>query len=258
MPEGWLWAYHANLFRYILQGLVTNEVSGQDYNIDVGALIPEITGGDNSTASGKGRALANVFAPNNKGKAITFLPGGPIPEGDNVAAQGARLMGLALNAGDGENTPDSYDDLTDLIECMVENECLVEPVPTNFINCNAYSVKPSMAPPCVKQFDAVMSNLDDSDSHVAECFNGVGVGDGDGLDPFFVGKTAGGVPASFSPDALTLVDHRDIASCLTRKLLPAGEVGGTNAVLRGFGDLWQIVMFIKDIVEKGIDIPGGE
>ena len=43
MPAGWLWAYYANLFRYILQGLVTNEVSGQDYNIDVGALIPNIT-----------------------------------------------------------------------------------------------------------------------------------------------------------------------------------------------------------------------
>ncbi|EED88176.1 ABC transporter protein, partial [Thalassiosira pseudonana CCMP1335] len=26
MPEGWLWAYNANLFRYILQGLVTNEI----------------------------------------------------------------------------------------------------------------------------------------------------------------------------------------------------------------------------------------
>jgi len=254
MPEGWLWANYANLFRYILQGLVTNEVSGQGYNIDVGALIPNITATDSSTSSGNdGRALSNVFAPRDNAKAITFMPG-IIPEGTNIAAQGARMLGLALNAGDGENVQESYEDLTDLIECMVENECLVEPVPTKFIECNAVSLKESVVPPCVHQFDAVVSNLVDSDDHVAGCFSDLRLDDL--VDSFHVGKTAAGVPASFSLDALSVADHRDVASCLTRKLLPAGKDAGPKVISRGFGDLWNIVMFIRDIIEKGIDIPG--
>ena len=129
MPSGWQWANQVNLFRYILQGLVTNELSGQEYKIDVGALIPEIIGDDNqnSTATkSRRRSLTDVFVPGRgNSKAITFAPG-IIPEGDNYAAQASRLMGLVLHAGDGENvdTPESYVDLKELMDVSCGEQVL--------------------------------------------------------------------------------------------------------------------------------------
>ena len=263
MPSGWQWANQVNLFRYILQGLVTNELSGQEYKIDVGALIPEIVGDDNqnSTATkSRRRSLTDVFVPNHgNSKAITFAPG-IIPEGDNYAAQASRLMGLVLHAGDGENvdTPESYVDLKELMTCLVENNCLVEPVPTNFIQCTAAAVTASDAfddhtsptPTCANEFNAVVSHMDDGDHKVAKCFLDLGFEDthttiaGSALYPFSI------------DEIMESEQNRNIASCLTRKLLPAGDILGPRAVLRGFGDLWEIVMFIKDIIEQGISIPG--
>ena len=259
MPSGWQWANQVNLFRYILQGLVTNELSGQEYKIDVGALIPEIIGDDNqnSTATkSRRRSLTDVFVPGRgNSKAITFAPG-IIPEGDNYAAQASRLMGLVLHAGDGENvdTTESYVDLKELMTCLVENKCLVEPVPANFIHCTA-AVTASDAfddhtlpiPICANEFNAVVSHMDDGDHKVAKCFLDLGFEDTHTTPPAL---------HPFSIDELESEQNRNIASCLTRKLLPAGDILGPRAVLRGFGDLWQIVMFIKDIIEKGINIPG--
>lgn len=260
MPSGWQWANQVNLFRYILQGLVTNELSGQEYKIDVGALIPEIVGDDNqnSTATkSRHRSLTDVFVPGyGNSKAITFAPG-IIPEGDNYAAQASRLMGLVLHAGDGENvdTPESYVDLKELMTCLVENNCLVEPVPTNFIQCtatvtasDAFDDHTSPIPICANEFNAVVSHMDDGDHKVAKCFLDLGFED--------THTPAGSALHPFSIDEMESEQNRNIASCLTRKLLPAGDSLGPRAVLRGFGDLWQIVMFIKDIIEKGINIPG--
>lgn len=33
---------------------------------------------------------------------------------------------------------------------------------------------------------------------------------------------------------------------------------GLNFIIKGFSQLCDIVMFIQDIIEKGIDVPGGE
>ena len=129
MPSGWQWANQVNLFRYILQGLVTNELSGQEYKIDVGALIPEIVGDDNqnsTTTKSRRRSLTDVFVPGRgNSKTITFAPG-IIPEGDNHAAQASRLMGLVLHAGDGENvdTPESYVDLKELMDVSCGEQVL--------------------------------------------------------------------------------------------------------------------------------------
>ena len=138
----------------------------------------------------------------------------------------------------------------------MENKCLVEPVPTNFIHCTA-AVTASDAfddhtlpiPICANEFNAVVSHMDDGDHKVAKCFLDLGFEDthttptGSALHPFSI-------------DEMESEQNRNIASCLTRKLLPAGDILGPRAVLRGFGDLWQIVMFIKDNIEKGINIPG--
>lgn len=249
MPQGWLWANTANMFRYILQGLVTNELSGQNYKIDIGALIPPV---ENTpiAAGGSGRFLAHLFDDSDDGKVITFMPG-TVPENDNAAAQGAALLGLVLHAGEGENNEESEDDFRNLLECMVLNKCLVEPVPTNFLECNVISNDSQVVPVCFEQFSAVIANLEDSERQVGECFINT-------LDRTEQPSSLVGVLASFKLDAHTEEDHRVMASCLTRKLLIEGPDIGLNSILNGFSELWDIVMFIQNIVENGLDIPGGE
>jgi hypothetical protein len=238
MPEGWLWAYHMNLFRYILQGLVTNELSGQNYNIDVGHLIPEIS---NSTGSSYvafvgDNAWDALPDSNNNLKAISFIRG-EVPDGDNYSAQAARLVGLALDEyGENADTPKAHADLKSLLSCLVENDCVVEPVPTNFIQCTADI--------CAYEFNEVISNHEDGKTKVARCFGG---------DLYY--------------DVVSTVlatdnrNHHEVASCMMRKLLPAtgrgrDGIGGAHHIIKGFKELQEIVMFIQDIIEKGIDVPG--
>jgi hypothetical protein len=228
--------------------LFLTELSGQNYKIDIGALIPPVEN-TTTTTDGSGRFLVHLF-DDSDGKVITFMPGN-VPEGDNTAAQGAALLGLVLHAGEGENKAESEQDMRDLLECMVENKCLVEPVPTNFLECNVVSNDSQVSPVCFDQFSAVIANLEDSERQVGECFI-------DMIDHAEHTSVGVGVPASFKLDAYTETEHRDIASCLTRKLLIEGPDIGLDSIIRGFSELWDIVMFIQEIIEKGIDIPGGE
>ena len=95
--------------------LFLTELSGQNYNIDIGALIPPVEN-TTTTADGSGRFLAHLFYDSNSnGKVITFMPGTTVPEGDNTAAQGAALLGLVLHAGEGENKVESEQDMRDLL-----------------------------------------------------------------------------------------------------------------------------------------------
>ena len=225
--------------------LFFTELSGQNYKIDIGALIPPV---ENTTATADGRRfLADLF-DDSDGKVITFLPG-TVPEGDNTAAQGAALLGLVLHAGEGENNAESKDDFRNLLECMVENKCLVEPVPSNFLQCNVIGDDLQVTPVCFDQFSAVIANLEDSERQVGNCFIDT-IGHTD--------SSSAGVPTAFKLDAYTEKEHREIASCLTRKLLIEGPELGLMSILNGFSELWDIVMFIQDVIEKGIDIPGGE
>lgn len=253
MPSYWTWAYQANLFRYILQGeflmhmifssevrflivsksligLVTNELSGQKYHIDIGQLIPEID--TNSTQPARQNTLGSVF--NDEGnnlKAITFLKG-DLPEGDNLSAQASRLVGLALNTeGENADTPESQEDLKSLMSCLVENDCMVEPVHTNFILCTA-----DFSSVCANEFRDLISHHEDGENQIAKCFDN---------DSYYHGES----------DVLTKTteSHHKVASCMMRKLLPSR---GVSSIIRGFRDLQKIVMAIQDIVEKGLDIPG--
>eukprot|EP00804_Cyclotella_cryptica_P004684 CCRYP_019117-RB/>CCRYP_019117-RB protein AED:0.07 eAED:0.07 QI:237/0.87/0.88/1/0.75/0.66/9/271/1508 len=227
MPDGWAWAYQVNLFRYILQGLVTNELSGQTYRLDIGHLIPEMNTTMSSISLNENNMLGNVFDDRKSNfKAIGFVHG-DIPVGGNYSAQAARLVGVTLDL-DGENVGD---DFNSLISCLVENECLVEPVSTNFINCTS-----DFSSVCANEFDQIISNLEDGKMKVAECFGG---------DNSYDGATT-----VLERD---LEHHHKVASCMMRRLLP---IGGSRHVLRGFRELMKIIMFIQDIIENGIDIPG--
>ena len=73
-----------------MQGLVTNQLEGQEYRIDLGL-------NSNSTT----RALAGSNGTDT-GSAIVFGPG-TIPENNNVAEAISRMIGLVLAAGKGTN-----------------------------------------------------------------------------------------------------------------------------------------------------------
>lgn len=226
----------SNLFRQILtastypfSGLVTNELSGQNYRLDIGQFIPEM---NTTSPASVENMLASSFNVNDEHlKAINFMHGG-IPDGDNYPAQAARLVGLALNVdGENVNTPKSQDDLKNLMSCLVENDCLIEPVPTNFILCTA-----DYSSVCAHEFNEIISNRDDGQNEVAMCFGDDSYSDG--VSDFLAKRAE---------------THHKVASCMMRKLLP---FGGVNHIIRGFKELQKIVMYIQDIVERGLEIPG--
>lgn len=258
MPGGWVWAYQVNLFRYILQvsylsvslditlgriiliflairfqGLVTNELSGQSYRLDIGRLIPEMNSTSSSISFHEKNVLDSVFDDSDSNFKATSIFHDDIPLVKNYSAQVARLVGgHTLNIqGENVDTPKSRDDLNSLISCLVENECLAEPASTNFITCTS-----ELSSVCANEFDESISNLHDGKRKVAKCF------DGD--------ATYHGVSAVLEKD---LEHHHKVASCMMRKLLP---IGGSRHMLRGFRELRKIIMFIQDIIENGIDIPG--
>jgi hypothetical protein len=216
----------------LFQGLVTNELSGQSYRLDIGQLIPEMNSTSSSISFDENNVLDSVFDDSNSDfKAISVIHE-DIPLGGNYSAQAARLVGLTLKIqGENVDTPKSRDDLSSLISCLVENECFAEPASTNFISCTS-----DFSSVCAKEFDEIISNLHDGKRKVAKCF------DGD--------ANYHGVSAVLERD---LEHHHKVASCMMRKLSP---MGGSRHVLRGFRELRKIIMFIQDVIENGIDIPG--
>ena len=230
---------------------VTNEVSGQDYHIDIGKLIPNIT--DSDIEGG-----AQFFSKPDDfgGKAITFLPG-TIPYGNNTAAQAARLIGLVIMAGDGINVAENVDALSDLVNCMLTNECLVDPVIKSFMSCNVFGFL--SRPPCDNEFKKVVSTIDREDSpEITNCFLRQGFPEG------FYNAAPNGPDeisnyyAAEDFDNLPRYNQGALVSCIVRFILPAGEGQGVISIRNIFKDRWETIMFIIDIVESGIRIPGGK
>ena len=98
MPSGWKWAYWANLFHYILQGLVTNEMSGSDYYLDVGRAVPGIN-------------VSRIFA-------FDGLGSSPIK-----ADQLSNILELVSQVPSGTNFQTDETKLSQLMNCTLTNEC---------------------------------------------------------------------------------------------------------------------------------------
>uniref|UniRef100_A0A7S2UBS7 ABC transporter domain-containing protein n=1 Tax=Attheya septentrionalis TaxID=420275 RepID=A0A7S2UBS7_9STRA len=113
MPAGWTWAYWSNLFHYILQGLVTNELVGRTYSLDLNLGVPD-----------------NITNASN----LVFFNSGVDPM-DTTSHQVGNLVSLTALTGGGINPDTPLGDLSALVDCLVENDCLVEPIADNFIPC---------------------------------------------------------------------------------------------------------------------------
>jgi hypothetical protein len=128
-----------NLFHYILQGLVTNELAGNEYFIDVAGLL--------STSNVSGLAAQNVSL---------FAFGEGISE--STMKQISDFASLAVQTGGGINP---ISNLTDLINCTLTEGCFSDPEQSPasaFVACYIFNGI-LRSPPCEDEFNAVASSV---------------------------------------------------------------------------------------------------
>lgn len=263
MPDGWKWAYWANLFHYILQGLVTNELAGSDYHLDVGKILGGATTVDNFAFDGGNQAINNIFA----------FDGGD----QDLKEQLSSILALVAEAPEGTN-PDSGN-LGPLIECTLASGCFEdeeETLSAGFINCYLFSGLRS-DPPCNAEFDAL--KLTANPTEIGKCFfvDESGFDDGHLTDilspvpqvepfvmpsleqstaPMAIHRQLLRFPGETPDDSIPEEDKdgsRDLVLCLVGALLPQDAL---NEIMDIANNLLGIAGFVFDVVENGISIPG--
>jgi len=134
MPDGWVWAYWVNLFHYILQGLVTNELGDNQYFVNVTGLLPDLSDNSSSVlAFGEGVSQMSV-------------------------QQVAGFTSLVAGAGGGLNP---IGNLTGLLNCTLTEGCFADENKSPgraFVECYLFSGF-FKTPPCESEFSAVLSNV---------------------------------------------------------------------------------------------------
>lgn len=250
MPDSWQWAYWANLFHYILQGLVTNELAGSDYHLDVSNLLEGV--------NMEGMNVTNLFA----------FDGGDETQKEQMSS----ILGLVseLPGGDGTN-PDSSG-LSALIECTMASGCFAdeeESLSKGFIDCYMFSGLFS-DPPCSDQFNDMMSTVDIS--VVKDCFVGNGIDTTDSprlqelvspvpqMEPYRAIEISthrklfpGQDPDNTLPEGTVEDNSLDLVLCLAGALLPQDAI---NKITDTINDLLGIAGFVFEVIENGINIPG--
>jgi len=248
MPSGWQWAYWANLFHYILQGLVTNELAGNDYHLNISKVL-------------EGVNVDQMFAFDGGNK--------------NQTEQLSSIFALVSEIPDGTN-PDSGK-LPSLINCTLSKGCFAdaeETLSAGFIDCYLFSGFRS-DPPCNEEFNAVMETVNMTE--VTKCF----LEDTTGMEGQLMKDILAPVPQIMEPFIMPLEEsmtpwsvHRqlfpggtqdqsipeeekdgslDLVLCLAGALLPQDA---KNEIMNIANDLFGIAGFIFDVVDKGINIPG--
>lgn len=228
-------AYWANLFHYMLQGFCTNELVGRTYHLDLNVGI------DTTDANG---TSMDIF--DNATTIVGFAPG--VDSTSSIARQSANLLGLTSVSGGGINENIGRGSLSSLVGCLTENDCLVEPIASNFISCSVFKLFGT--PPCKDEFDTATEGLDLVE--IAKCFL---PGD-DGASTDNVTQI---VPEGFSLDTFEATDKEAQTStllCLLRAVLPPGTESAIKSIVETIESLSGIVMFVLDILQNGLQIPG--
>jgi hypothetical protein len=235
MPSGWTWSYWANMFHYIVQGLVTNELAGQENDValpPIGELIP---------------------ARLNATRDVVFPLGWDVSSPSDVARQTATFFALAIEAGPGTNYDWNASGLASLVRCMVENECLTEPLEENFIRCNM--VNWPQRPPCRSEFQNAVEVV--NTTALASCVRPL-------LSPTSNATLSDAKSSHQLFDSLDAARLGDVARreqlqvvlCVLRVLLPAGALDDfIRSLLSLLQEAIRIIAFVVDIIDNGIMIP---
>lgn len=251
MPHAWKWAYWANLFHYILQGLVTNEMAGSDYYLDIGRTVPGIN-------------VSRIFAFN----------GGSQIQVDQLSS----LLELVSKVPNGTNPEPDDGKLSLLIDCTLTNECFTNTtgfidISSGFIGCYMFEGLFSK-PPCTEEFNALAETVD---ATITNCFSDMDMGN-EALGSrsiltmpqvesssimtleeelssilsvkrelfWFPGKNSSNpLPDDTNKDSTVL--------CLARAILPVDSMKKVTKIIR---DLFGIVAFVFAVINDGINIPG--
>jgi hypothetical protein len=222
MPGYWQWAYWVNLFHYIIQGLVTNELSDTVYTLELISATDDTLRGVNAT------------------HAFFFGRDTDLSAGSN-AMQASSFMNLALQAAPGRNSflnETGIVVLASWIQCMVENDCLVDPITENFLKC---SIVPIPRPPCGDEFQRVVDTIDFGE--ITNCFN-VDT-NSTTLDDTLTNEVVQGLSDN---------ERLDVVLCILKALLPPGTGEIIRIILGILKKLFNIVMFVLEIIENGLSI----
>ena len=225
----------------LLLGLVTNELAGSDYHLDVGEILEGI----------------------NVDQMFYF-------DADNVtqSQQLSSILSLVSEIPDGTN-PDSSK-LPSLIDCTITNGCFSEEggkLSAGFMDCYLFGDLFS-DPPCSEEYKAVLESVDvievgkcfiNSDEQLTEISSPVPL-----MDPLNMpfGETisfqsqqpfAAKLPGQ-TPDA-SISENDDLTTvlCLAGALLPENA---KERIMNIVFDLFGIAGFVVDVIDKGIYIPG--
>jgi len=189
-----------------------------------------------------------------------FDPGVQVDNSNaSTATQSANFVNLAIQAG--PNPDEGYDwensgivGLTALLDCMVENECLVDPIAVNFVRCNIVDFPGS--PACKDEFDKAMENVDIEG--VLGCFGNVP--QGNSTEPTTDSSLPSYVPSNFTLEQFQEMEQPDqleTVLCLLAVLLPPGLIVDViSEILPIVDTLFDIAMIVINIIEEGIKLPG--
>jgi hypothetical protein len=220
-------AYWGNLFHYILQGLVTNELAENSYNLPLNLEV--------------GGNIAQIILP---GPGLSSI-------GANVVNQTAAFVGLVMAAGPGiNNASNPIGDIRSLITCLVDNNCLVEPIMANVAHC---VLGPAIISPCKNEFEAAIESLPLEET--TKCF----IPSFEGEPVMDSSNSLVGVPDDFSLEAYNDLQQEDrigLILCLLQALLPEGVVDIVEQVIELIKKIYNIVLIVIDVIEGGIDLPG--
>jgi hypothetical protein len=222
----------ANLFHYILQGLITNEMAGSEYHLDVGPILDGVN-------------VSHLFAFDGGNKTLDY--------------QLSSIRFLVSKVEQGTNPADTS--LRPLIECALTHECFTND--TGFVGMSAGFVGCYMfdgifsAPPCSEEFQAAAMTA--KESSIAQCFSDYDVVNetqARALSMSSVHRKLFWFPGKNSSNPLpdeSDEDRESVVLCLARAILPVDAVKKTTKIIR---ELLGIVSFAFAVVEGGIDIPG--
>ena len=238
-------ATRCNLFHYILQGLVTNELGGNDYHLDLGKILKDVQIPDN----------------------LFVFDGGNLTQREQISG----LLSLAAETPDGTN-PDSSN-LPALVNCTLNSGCFSSEengLAADFIDCYLFSGLFS-DPPCTDEFNSVLETA--NMTSLVECFvsedeayfQETTLASGAAENQLMNRHTSmvsnrhmlDSIPG-LRPDEPIAPEQDDTSSlelvlCLAGAFLPQGAL---DDILETVGNLFGIAAFVFDVVDNGINVPG--